>query len=80
VYLHGIGEESRRPVLAYLAAERGLDLNDPDAGLGRPSDVVRLRIGSGGPALLIGAWTGRKPSARILAGSNHQAWIRTNRL
>jgi hypothetical protein len=79
MYTNGIGEPSRRPVLAYLLAERGLDLNDRNAGLLRPSRVLRLRIGSSGPSLLIGAWIGRKPSVHILAGSNHQAWIRSSR-
>lgn len=76
VLIAGISDVGRRDALSYLATERGLQLEDPHAGLSRPSRSIRLRIASSGPAVLAGAWVGRRPTARIIAGSNHQEWIR----
>lgn len=79
LYQSGIGDLPRRDALSYLAAERGLDLGDTHAGLAKPIKSINLRIGSAGPAFLVGMWAGRRPSARVLAGSNHQPWVRHNR-
>lgn len=78
LYVNGFDEEVRQAGLAYLSSTHGLDLDQTNAGLAG-FDRIRLRITSSGPALLVGMWFGRRPSARILAGSNHQAWLRSNR-
>ena len=78
LYVDGFQEDVRQQSLAYLSSLHGLDLDQTNAGL--PGfDSIKLRITSSGPALLVGAWAGRRPSARVMAGSNHQAWLRSNR-
>ena len=78
LYVNGFDDDVRQASLGYLSATHGLDLDQSNAGLAG-FDRIRLRITSSGPALLVGAWVGRRPSARIMAGSNHQAWLRSNR-
>ncbi len=78
LYVNGFDQDVRQQSLAYLSGIHGLDLDQTNAGLAG-FDRIRLRITSSGPALLVGVWFGRRPSARIMAGSNHQAWLRSNR-
>ena len=78
LYVRGFEPEVRQESLAYLSSAHGLDLDHTNAGL-TGFDEIKLRITSSGPAFLVGAWAGRRPSARIMAGSNHQAWLRSNR-
>ncbi len=78
LYVRGFEHDIRQRSLAYLSNIRGLDLDQNNAGLVGFNDT-KLRISSSGPALLVGFWAGRRPSAKIMAGSNHQAWHRSNR-
>ncbi len=75
VYVKGLSPAARQESMAYLTSERGIDM--ATRGGVRPTfDRIALRITSAGPSLMVGAWTGRRPTARVMAGSNHQAWLR----
>ncbi|MFW2381380.1 MAG: hypothetical protein ACN4GZ_06430 [Acidimicrobiales bacterium] len=77
VYLTGLGPSVNRLSLGYLSEVRDIDLDRTDAGLGGAFDELSVRISSSGPSVLAGVWFGRRPSARVVAGSNHQAWVRS---
>ncbi len=78
VFTDGVPDGVRQQAIAHLTSGRGIELGQPDDGLGERADGIGLRIGSSGISLLAGMWTGRRPAARILAASNHQAWVRAN--
>lgn len=75
-FLGGFGPQVNRSSLGYLSEVRGIDLDRSDAGLAGGFESASLKISSSGPALLVGLWFGRRPTPRVLAGSNHQAWLR----
>jgi hypothetical protein len=52
-----------------------VELKTPLAEMGRmPIDDSVLTTATKGPALIAGAWTGRRPHPRLLTGSNHTTW------
>lgn len=54
-----------------------VELKTPLSEMGRmPIDDSVLTTASKGPALIAGAWTGRRPHPRMLTGSNHTTWRR----
>ncbi len=78
LFIAGLGPQVTRLSLGYLSEVRGIDLDRSDAGLAGGFESTSLRISSSGPALLVGLWFGRRPTPRVLAGSNHQAWLRVS--
>ncbi len=79
-YLDGFGPMVERLSLRHLSQAGALNLDQAHAGLAGHTDTLNLRISSSGPAFLFGAWFGRRPAARVLASSNHQTWLPSNRL
>ncbi len=75
-FVDGFEPGTAELALSYLGEVRGIDLTRSQAGLGAAFDRIELRATSSGPAVLVGAWLGRAPVARIVASSNHQAWLR----
>jgi hypothetical protein len=76
LFLDGLGPGTRKLSLKYLSEVRGIDLDRTHGGLAGGFERISLRISSSGPSFLVGLWFGRRPAPRILAGSNHQAWLR----
>ncbi|MCG8591159.1 MAG: hypothetical protein MJE66_17855 [Proteobacteria bacterium] len=63
--------EVRGVVLAAFADEAGAPLPSLDV---LPKGPGLLRIAASGPALMFGAWSGRRPGLRVVAASAHDVW------